>query len=304
MQSMSLSAKTEISRLPQRETCCISALLSAAIHTAGYLSIDSSGRKIVITSDNPKLLMDAAGEKIAAMYDIKTALSQRELTLFCGKDLRLLFELGIMRLNSDGMLEVTEGIDSSLVEEECCARAYISGAFLGAGSLSVGSGGNQLRFSFPRSQQAADFAALIARFGVESRTLTGGEKYIVYIGRNQDISDCLALMGAAKTMLSFNLILVERQMRGDINRVNNIELANIEKTVDAGLSQIMAIKKIKAKKGAFDALPPILRQTAAARLKLGSEASYGQLADALGVSKGSVKYRLKKIEECADKINN
>ena len=93
-------------------------------------------------------------------------------------------------------------------------------------------------------------------------------------------------------------------MRNSVNRIVNCETANLNKTIDASLRQIESIKYFK-ENNIFDRLPDKLRQIAELRLQYPdlSLKELGQMMDPV-LGKSGVSYRLKKIEEMANKLQS
>lgn len=71
-------------------------------------------------------------------------------------------------------------------------------------------------------------------------------KYSLYVKDGEAISEILAFLGANKSVLDFEEIRVKRQMRAKVNRIVNCETANLNKTINASIEQIEAIKSWKS----------------------------------------------------------
>ena len=61
----------------------------------------------------------------------------------------------------------------------------------------------------------------------------------------EEISNLLALIGANKAVMKFEDIRIQKEMRGKVNRIVNCETANLNKTINASIEQIGAIKKLQ-----------------------------------------------------------
>ncbi len=275
---------------PPENDCCRVAYLSAVIHTAAVLELERGERRLVFTRRGLKAKLDAP---LSAMFGMTA-----DEDGIRGQVLPLLAELGILETTDGGLVTVKKGIDRHLVMADCCRAAYVAGAYLGCGGMTVAPGNNRLRFSVNYAEMAEDLSSLLGRLGVASFISEHKDKYEVCVKRAQSIGDCLVLMGAPAAMLAFTSDSAISEVRADLNRVNNIEVANIGKTVSASMRQIGAVRRI-LEVGGLDSLDPKLRETALIRLE--SEFyTYGDMAARLGVSKGSVKYRLKKLVELGE----
>ena len=88
-------------------------------------------------------------------------------------------------------------------------------------------------------------------------------------------------------------------MRNNVNRIVNCETANLNKTVNAAIKQIEAIKKLK-EEGKFNSLPDNLKELAELRIE-NPEASLTELGKMLKepIGKSGVNYRLNTLVKMA-----
>ncbi|HHY71559.1 MAG TPA: DNA-binding protein WhiA, partial [Thermoanaerobacterales bacterium] len=112
------------------------------------------------------------------------------------------------------------------------------------------------------------------------------------------------IIGAHNNLLKYEDVRVLKDMRNSVNRMVNCETANLNKTIDASVRQIESINYFK-ENNIFDDLPDNLKQTAELRLQYPdlSLKELGQLLDPV-LGKSGVNYRLKKIEEMAQKLQS
>ena len=136
--------------------------------------------------------------------------------------------------------------------------------------------------------------------GVNVKEIELKNKYSIYIKEGEEISKILAVIGENKAVLKFEDIRVKREMRGKVNRLVNCETANLNKTINASIEQIAAIKKLK-KEGKFNKLNDNLKEIANLRIE-NPDMSLIELGKLLKepVGKSGVNYRLKKIIEIAN----
>ena len=120
-------------------------------------------------------------------------------------------------------------------------------------------------------------------------------KTSIYLKEAESISNFLALIGANKAMLKFEDIRIQKEMRGKVNRIVNCETANLNKTLNAAVEQINAIKKLQ-ETGEFNKLDDDLKEVALLRLEY-PNMSLAELGKRLKnpIGKSGVNYRLKKI---------
>ena len=132
------------------------------------------------------------------------------------------------------------------------------------------------------------------------KKLSMPNKYSLYIKEAEEISRFLALIGANRAVLNFEDIRIQKEMRGKVNRLVNCETANLNKTINASIEQISAIKKLQTS-GKFNKLDDKLKEIAILRIE-NPDISLVELGKLLKepVGKSGVNYRLKKIMEIAN----
>ena len=121
----------------------------------------------------------------------------------------------------------------------------------------------------------------------------------IYIKEGEEISKFLALIGANKAVMQFEDIRIQKEMRGKVNRLVNCETANLNKTINASIQQIAAIKKLQ-ETGNFKRLDENLKEIAVLRIE-NPNMPLIELGKLLKepVGKSGVNYRLKKLMELA-----
>ena len=139
-------------------------------------------------------------------------------------------------------------------------------------------------------------------YGIEFKIINSNLKYIIYLKESEQISKFLACIGASKAVLKFEDIRIYKEMKNNVNRIVNMETANLNKTIDAAFLQIEDIKLIK-KKNKFEDLPNELKEVALLRLE-NPEASLKEIGEMLEVpiSKSGVNHRFKKINNYAEEL--
>ena len=167
--------------------------------------------------------------------------------------------------------------------------AYLAGCFVSVGSVNDPKSSNyhlELALSDP------EFTPKI----IKRR-----QQYVVYLKRSVQISDFLSYIGATSSCLEFENVRVGREMINIDNRLENLDLANMEKTLSAASRQIKEIDYLKEKR-ILDNLPYKVRVLADIR-KNNPEASLEELASILSetissqVSKSNINHILRKIHE-------
>jgi hypothetical protein len=201
--------------------------------------------------------------------------------------------------------EVTEQITPAnplLIQQSCCRRAFIRGAFLVAGSISNPEKSYHFEIVCTSMERAAQLQTLIQGFGPDAKIVLRKKHYIVYIKEGAQIVDMLNIMGAHISLLNLENIRIVRDVRNNVNRKVNCEAANINKTVSAAVRQIEDIRFLETVRG-LEGLPDGLADIAALRLAH-PDASLKELGELLDppVGKSGVNHRLRKISQLADEL--
>ncbi len=302
--------KIELCKLPYEQSCCKVASLSAFVRTAG--SIVAEGNKYGFSVSASSVCSQYYAEITQSLYGAHPIFNVGGKSTITGftvidkESLSILIDLGIIKIEDNGITVAIEP-DDYLVENECCKCAYVRGAFLGGGSLTVpdvnaknGTTGYHLEFVFSKYLTAQHFSSLLVDVGFFPKLIERKGNFIVYFKQHEEIKDILAYMGANSAVLQFSELVIIREMKNNTNRVTNCEISNVNKQVEASLKQCSAIKTIADTIG-LETLSPDLEKTAKARLKF-SDYPLSDLADYLGVSKSCLNHRLRKLVAIADSI--
>lgn len=195
-------------------------------------------------------------------------------------------------------------VNSLMIKNSCCARAYLRGAFICIGSMSDPKKSYHLEFVCGERAQAEQLKAVILEFGIEAKVIKRKKYSVVYLKEGAGIVDLLNVMGAHVSLMNLENLRIVKEMRNSINRRVNCETANISKTVTAASKQIEDILLIRDKYG-FENLPDNLKQMAEIRLEY-PDAALKELGECLDppVGKSGVNHRLRRLSEIADGIRS
>ena len=200
--------------------------------------------------------------------------------------------------NIEEIIYLEEDIEyKGKTEKEELLKAIIRGAFLGAGSINNPESKYHLEIILSTKENAENIINILKIFTIGAKKLERKNGYSIYIKDGEEISKLLALIGANSSVLKFEQIRVLRDMKNNINRKVNCETANLNKTVNAAVRQIEAIKKLQ-KTGEFDKLSESLKEIAKIRIE-NPDASLVELGQMLKapIGKSGVNHRLNKILE-------
>ena len=116
------------------------------------------------------------------------------------------------------------------------------------------------------------------------------------------VSAIIALFGASSSVLKFEDIRVQKEMNGKVNRIVNCQTANLNKTLNASVEQIDAIRRLQ-QSNKFNNLDDNLKEIALLRLEY-PDMSLVELGKKLKepLGKSGVNYRLKRIIKIAEDL--
>lgn len=321
--SYTSEVKKEMMERVFESDCCKMASLCATINSLGSLIINREGFTFSVKTDNQRVLENVR-EIIKSLYsetidDVESSeeivgkCTLREIIVPREIGNRILKDCGIVRLNESNNWELNKSIDHHLIIEDCCKKAYIMTAFLCVGTISVPvanegeiekntKSGYHFELEFTNTEQAKAVSNLLGEFGFITRRVERNGKSVVYMKESVAIADFVGFVGATKNYLRLQDEIIKREMRNSVNRQSNCISANIDKTVNASLSQMKAIGIIEDTIG-IESLPKSLQEIALIR-KENPNASLSELVKLVGegATKSGVNYKLKRLEEIANKL--
>jgi cell division protein WhiA len=289
---------------PQRE-CDRRAELSALFHSAGSLHLRGAGDWAL----HLDLGSGAAARRAFALLresgirsEIRTyrrrafdTATRYQLHVFGDADaLRVLVAAGVV----DRRHAPLERPPRRVVARSCCRAAYLRGAFLGAGSLSLGRSPH-LELRTASLESAALLVRLAHAEGVEFAIADRASHAGAYAKSWEAIESLLALMGAAETVLALEERAVVAETRSRANRLANADHANLVRTSRSARRQLEAVERLRAD-DELDGLPDELQAVAELRLRHPT-ASLRELAARADppASRAAIHRRLRSLEELA-----
>ena len=308
--SFSGQVKSEIIGSLSGSDCCTMAFLSACLHTAGSLAFNEEGMQFILTTESAEVYRWTA-EALHRIYGLPgPELERRRRRVYRyavgGETARkLLFDLGILTLDAEGCVAVNAGSDSYLIENDCCRDSYVKGAFCGCGYAYVPgerSHGNSwhVELVMKSGTLAGELAEMIAQYDVFPKVFERNENYVVYVKDGESVLNFFEAMGAPHAAEKLQRVMDSREVSNILNRRNNCMIANMDKSFDASIRQIEAIRKLR-ESGELEKLSGKNRETAELRLKYPSD-SLEELAGRVGISKSAMYHRLRKIQEICGKL--
>jgi hypothetical protein len=206
----------------------------------------------------------------------------------------------LARISNKEVINRFVGFSNNLTDE--ARKTIIRGAFLGAGYVTDPEKNYHLEITFGDEKNAEYIMNLCKFYGIEFKMIPNKDKFMIYLKEVDQISMYLACIGANKAVLKLEDIRLFKEMKNNVNRMVNCESANLNKTVDAAITQIEEINYLKKVKK-FEDLSPELREVACLRLEH-PEASLKELGELLTdpIGKSGVNHRFKKIHNLVEEL--
>ena len=284
MMSFSGEVKQELSKQFGAARHCQLAELAAIMHFCGQYGRDAEGRFMIgLQTENEWTVRKCfALLKKTFEIDVDESISEEQMQEF-------LHKIG----------EPEGPVNSLLLKNSCCQRAFLRGAFLSVGSISDPNKGYHLEFVCAREDMARQLMDVMEAFSISAKHVLRKKYHVVYLKESEEIVDLLNVVGAHVSLMNLENLRILKGVKNSINRRVNCETANIGKTVNAAVRQINDIEYLRDHYG-FSRLPEQLREMAEVRLETPDKAlkDLGELLDP-PVGKSGVNHRLRKLSEIA-----
>ena len=310
--SFSSKVKEELSRQWSPARHCQIAETAAVLSLCGRVKISASDHYAIEIHTENLAVARKSFTLLQKTFNIEREVSVREnshlkrvkvyvIEISDPEEIQVIFQA--LRLVADsvghGALMLA---DMLLVQQNCCKRAFIRGAFLASGSISDPEKGYHFEIVCPDVRKAEQLQVVIRSFSVDAKIVQRKKSYVVYVKEGAQIVDMLAVMEANVALMDLENIRILKEMRNSVNRKVNCETANINKTVNAAVKQIEDIRLIQQRMG-FEQLNEGLAQIAELRMQY-PEATLKELGMMLSpqVGKSGVNHRLRKLSAMADEL--
>ncbi len=290
--SFSGDVKTELCRAPLNRKCCAQAeaygvLLCCNTYTRG---------EVRIVTENP-----AFAKRLPALFKKAFGLTFDRLPAGEGKQIfsmtdpeKLSAVREVLGGDSGG---VALHLNFAVLDETCCRTAFLRGAFLAGGSVTDPRKGYHLELSTSHLSVGREALIFMRDMELEPKAARRHGSVVIYFKQSGRIEDFLTAIGAPVCAMEMMNAKLEKDLRGSVNRRVNCDAANLDKAVEAAMTQVEAIRRLK-ERGEFNALPDKLREAARLRLEH-PEDTLAQLAERCDppVTKSALNHRLRKLVE-------
>lgn len=299
--SFSAGAKAELCKsFPQKHCCalaeCFGILLFCNSFTSEGVRIITESREFAMRL--PKLFRKAFGVTFD-LFPEEGNTGKQNFQISDPEKISVIMDA----YGFDRQETVSLHINLPIVEEDCCKASFLRGAFLAGGSVTDPEKGYHLELTTVHqsvSREAYTLLHEVLYFYPKTAKRGGGQ--VLYLKQSDQISDCLAYLGASVASMGIIEAKLEKELNNKVNRRCNCDEANTSKVVEAAQEQLAAIRILR-ENGRFESLPQKLLQAAVAREE-NPESSLTELASLMEppITKPAMNHRLKKLVQLAQEV--
>ncbi len=199
--------------------------------------------------------------------------------------------------------QVTLRVNRANISGDEEIKSFVRGVFLSCGSVSAPEKSYHAEFCVPHKNLSVDLCKILSEVSecnFNPKTVLRNGNYVVYFKGSEQICDLLTYIGAPLSAMEIMGAKAVKQVRNNVNRRINGEVANIGKIAAASAKQLEAINYIKNTKG-LESLPSDLKEIAYLRLE-NPEMSLRDLGQNLTppISRSGANHRIQRLLEYAD----
>lgn len=296
--TFSAKLKEEIASIPVN-------IMEARIELYALLRFDGKfdNNKITITLENASIARRIY-KHVKEIFNINIKVIVRNQKRFRVK------QIYILELNEKvNFIKESLEIKSDYIETKEDMISFLRGAFLATGSITDPStSGYHLEFVFHKISDAKLVDKLLKSFNFDSKILKRSNRHMVYIKSAEEISDVIKLLGAINSLFYFEDIRIYRDHKNMVNRLNNCEIANQEKSLTTGMKQVEYINYLK-NNDLMSLLDENSKIVCEYRLKY-PESSYTELAEIISletdykIGKSGINHNFIKVKNLVNKHKN
>ena len=299
MASFTTQIKDEISKVETNKLESLSELCSFLKYN------DSIDESILIKTENSSVARRMFN-LLKRIYGVNIKLTIRTQKKFLVKKIYL---LQVTEKVSSIKLDVDNIYKNILTFSDEEQVSFLKGVFLATGSINDPAKSKyHLEFLIDNEEYAKIVDKLLKHFRFSSKILKREKGYMVYLKQAEEISDFIKLIGAINALFYFEDIRIYRDHKNMVNRLNNCEQANVEKSMKTCNEQIENINYLK-ENDLESLLDDKTKLIISYRLKY-PETTMNELAEIISletdinITKSGINHHFRKIKELVTKHKN
>lgn len=304
--SFTAEVKDELSRVEGANATCALAELSALMRICGTMSFHGPGRYSIRIATETGSVARTAMRLVHKHLDLQTMLTvrrsvqrkTRNYLIEIPEQPELASDLELLGILVPGR-GLASGVPHTLVKDDATARAFARGAFMAGGFVADPRGDFHLEIAVTGEDYARGIVRLVGLLGVRARLNHRRGSYAIYLKSFEDVRLLLLRMGAERSARAVENVRQLKNVKNDVNRRVNAELANGRRSSRSGADQLHLIGRVANEVG-LQQLPPALREFCELRVKNPemSLADLGRLCDP-PASKSAMYHRVLRLQELA-----
>lgn len=176
-------------------------------------------------------------------YNVLIKLTTRTMKRFKARNLYILEVKEKLDLIYKDIDNIFKEINTSSDEEK---KAFLKGMFLACGSINDPKKNQyHLEFLVKEEEDAKLIDDLLNSLKIKSKVLKREREYMVYVKSSENISDFIKYLGAFNALFYFEDIRIYKDHKNMVNRLNNCEQANVERTLKSSKTILDNIKYLE-----------------------------------------------------------
>lgn len=176
-------------------------------------------------------------------YNVLIKLTTRTMKRFKARNLYILEVKEKLDLIYKDIDNIFKEITTSSDEEK---KAFLKGMFLACGSINDPKKNQyHLEFLVKEEEDAKLIDDLLNSLKIKSKVLKRDREYMVYVKSSENISDFIKYLGAFNALFYFEDIRIYKDHKNMVNRLNNCEQANVERTLKSSKTILDNIKYLE-----------------------------------------------------------
>lgn len=176
-------------------------------------------------------------------YNVLIKLTTRTMKRFKARNLYILEVKEKLDLIYKDIDNIFKEISTSSDEEK---KAFLKGMFLACGSINDPKKNQyHLEFLVKEDDDAKLIDDLLNSLKIKSKVLKRDREYMVYVKSSENISDFIKYLGAFNALFYFEDIRIYKDHKNMVNRLNNCEQANVERTLKSSKTILDNIKYLE-----------------------------------------------------------
>lgn len=176
-------------------------------------------------------------------YNVLIRLTTRTMKRFKARNLYILEVKEKLDLIYKDIDNIFKEISTSSDEEK---KAFLKGMFLACGSINDPKKNQyHLEFLVKEEKDAKLIDDLLNSLKIKSKVLKRDREYMVYVKSSENISDFIKYLGAFNALFYFEDIRIYKDHKNMVNRLNNCEQANVERTLKSSKTILDNIKYLE-----------------------------------------------------------